>query len=101
MPTYAYQCKSCGYQMEELQSFNEPPLVRCPSCHKDTLARVIGSGGGLIFKGSGFYLTDYKKSEPSTKKKDETKKADPSPAAPPSSESKPSEDTKTRQKKKE
>ena len=90
MPTYEYHCKNCGHQMEELQSFAEPPLVRCPKCHKDSLARVIGGAGGLIFKGSGFYHTDYKKSsstdEPTPKKKKEEKKADPSsPTTPPES----------------
>ena len=61
MPIYEYQCANCGHQLEELQSISEPPLLKCPKCGKDTLKKLIGSGGGLIFKGSGFYLTDYKK----------------------------------------
>jgi len=61
MPTYEYVCRNCGHTLEELQSMTEEPLVRCPKCGKDTLARAMGTGGGLIFKGSGFYLTDYKK----------------------------------------
>ena len=61
MPTYEYVCKKCGHQLEELQPFSEPPLVHCPNCNTDNLARVMGTGSGLIFKGSGFYLTDYKK----------------------------------------
>lgn len=65
MPTYEYQCKQCHFTFEELQSFTEPVLTRCPSCGKETLARIIGGGSGLIFKGSGFYLTDYKKSSSS------------------------------------
>ncbi len=102
MPTYEYQCNNCGFQLEELQSFNEPPLVHCPNCDKDTLDRILGGGAGLIFKGSGFYLTDYKKasvnpdSKPEPKKKDEKqdgKKSD-SPTPPPSSDSKPSTDPK-------
>lgn len=64
MPTYQYQCKQCGHEMEEFQSITEPPLTRCPACSTDRLVRVLGSGGGLIFKGTGFYLTDYKKSPP-------------------------------------
>lgn len=60
MPIYEYQCANCGHQLEELQSFSEPPLTKCPNCGKDTLKKLIGSGAGLIFKGSGFYLTDYK-----------------------------------------
>jgi len=46
--------------MDELQTMSEPPLVKCPKCGKDTLQKLIGTGAGLIFKGSGFYLTDYK-----------------------------------------
>lgn len=61
MPTYQYQCKKCGYVMEELQKITDPPLIRCPNCDTDNLARVIGGGTGVIFKGSGFYLTDYKR----------------------------------------
>ncbi len=61
MPTYQYQCKKCGHVLEELQSISEPPLTHCPNCNTESLARVIGGGTGLIFKGSGFYLTDYKK----------------------------------------
>ncbi|MGA9119055.1 MAG: zinc ribbon domain-containing protein [Bacteroidota bacterium] len=60
MPTYQYQCKKCGHTLEELQSMSEPPLVHCPHCNTDSLVRVLGGGTGLIFKGSGFYLTDYK-----------------------------------------
>jgi putative FmdB family regulatory protein len=66
MPTYTYRCKSCGHELEEFQRISDPPVVTCPSCGKDTLARLIGGGAGLVFKGSGFYLTDYKsKSTPS------------------------------------
>jgi putative FmdB family regulatory protein len=61
MPTYEYRCKSCLHEFEELQKFSDEPLTRCPSCHKDSLVRMIGGGAGLMFKGSGFYLTDYKK----------------------------------------
>jgi putative FmdB family regulatory protein len=73
MPTYEYLCKNCGHTLEELQSMTEPPLTTCPKCGEQTLARVMGTGGGLIFKGSGFYLTDYKKTSsppagPSTSK---------------------------------
>jgi putative FmdB family regulatory protein len=80
MPTYEYQCKNCGHTLEEFQSMSEPPLTTCPECKQETLARVLGLGGGLIFKGSGFYLTDYKSkssSPPAEKKIDK-------PATPPS-----------------
>ncbi len=62
MPTYEYKCKMCGHDLEEFQSITEEPLKRCPKCGTDNLVRVIGTGAGLIFKGTGFYLTDYKKS---------------------------------------
>jgi putative FmdB family regulatory protein len=72
MPTYEYQCKSCGHALEEFQSMSEEPLTRCPKCGTDSLIRIMGSGSGLIFKGTGFYLTDYRKSsaKPSTPSKD-------------------------------
>ena len=62
MPTYEYQCKACGHTLEEFHSIMVPPLTRCPRCDTDNLVRVMGMGGGLIFRGTGFYLTDYKKS---------------------------------------
>ena len=61
MPTYEYECQACGYAFEELQGMTAAKLKKCPKCHKSKLARLIGSGSGLIFKGSGFYETDYKK----------------------------------------
>jgi putative FmdB family regulatory protein len=61
MPIYEYQCQNCGHLFEELQSMKEAPLVTCPKCGKNELKKLIGSGG-IIFKGSGFYQTDYKKS---------------------------------------
>ena len=79
MPTYAFQCKSCNYEFEEFQSITEPPLTECPSCKEQTVVRNIGGGAALVFKGSGFYLTDYKKSPsspnntPGSPKKSETK----------------------------
>jgi putative FmdB family regulatory protein len=75
MPIYEYLCKNCGFTLDELQSIKEPPLVKCPSCGKNTLARLIGSNAGLIFKGSGFYLTDYKKTGSSVKSKHEHKES--------------------------
>ncbi len=73
MPTYEYQCKACGYEMEEFQSITEEPLKHCPNCGTDNLVRVIGTGAGLIFKGTGFYLTDYKKSHVSHDEGDKKK----------------------------
>ena len=61
MPTYEYECQACGHAFEELQAMTDAKLTKCPKCHKNKLARLIGSGSGMIFKGSGFYETDYKK----------------------------------------
>lgn len=59
MPTYEYECKTCGYQFEEFQSIADPPLSKCPKCG-GLVERLISGGGGLLFKGSGFYITDYR-----------------------------------------
>ena len=66
MPTYDYRCKSCGFEFEEFQSMSSEKLVICPKCAEPSLKRLMSSGSGLVFKGSGFYLTDYKKSNSST-----------------------------------
>jgi putative FmdB family regulatory protein len=60
MPTYDYKCKACGESMEIFQSIKESPKRKCPKCGKSALERLIGTGGAIIFKGSGFYLTDYR-----------------------------------------
>ncbi len=62
MPTYEYACTKCGHHFEQFQSMLDKPLKKCPKCGKPALKRLIGSGAGLIFKGTGFYITDYKKS---------------------------------------
>lgn len=62
MPTYQYRCPSCGHEFEEFQSMSEDPIELCPKCGKKP-QRLISGGAGLIFKGSGFYITDYKKKE--------------------------------------
>jgi putative FmdB family regulatory protein len=59
MPTYDYKCRRCGYNFEEFQSILAEPLKICPRC-KGPVERLISPGAGLIFKGSGFYETDYK-----------------------------------------
>jgi putative FmdB family regulatory protein len=60
MPTYDYQCDACDHKFEEFQSFSEPVLTKCPACGKKKLRRLFGTGAGIIFKGSGFYETDYR-----------------------------------------
>ena len=59
MPTYEYKCDACGYEFEAFQSISEAPIDICPVCNEH-VHRVINGGAGLIFKGSGFYITDYK-----------------------------------------
>jgi putative FmdB family regulatory protein len=60
MPTYDYVCEACKHRFEEFQSIMADALKECPECHRKKLRRLIGPGGGLIFKGSGFYSTDYR-----------------------------------------
>lgn len=64
MPNYDYVCRECGHEMEVFQSMKAEPLRDCPECGKPALQRLIGAGAGLIFKGSGFYITDYKNKSP-------------------------------------
>ncbi len=63
MPTYQYECQACSHFFEIFQSMLDKKLRKCPECGKSRLTRLIGAGSGLIFKGSGFYETDYKKKE--------------------------------------
>ena len=78
MPTYDYKCSNCGEIYELFQSMNDKPKKKCQNCGKNTAVRLIGGGSGLIFKGSGFYITDYKNKKTSESKSDkkESKKAD-------------------------
>ena len=59
MPTYEYQCQKCNFRFEEFQNISEKPLSRCPQCG-GRVQRLIGAGAGLLFRGSGFYVTDYR-----------------------------------------
>jgi putative FmdB family regulatory protein len=67
MPTYEYRCKSCQHRFEVFQSMTADPITVCPKCGAD-VERLIGTGAGPIFKGNGFYQTDYKKSSSGTSK---------------------------------
>ncbi|MBM80170.1 MAG: FmdB family transcriptional regulator [Planctomycetaceae bacterium] len=62
MPTYDYECRECGHEWELFQSIKANPIRKCPDCGKLKAKRVIGPGAGIIFKGSGFYETDYRSS---------------------------------------
>jgi putative FmdB family regulatory protein len=61
MPTYDYVCDACRHAFEEFQSMSDKVLVKCPECGKRKLRRLFGTGAGIIFKGSGFYETDYRR----------------------------------------
>jgi len=79
MPTYQYECGHCGHAFEILQSMLDKKLKKCPECRKPKLHRLIGTGAGVIFKGNGFYETDYKKrpasDQPASTSKSEAKSA--------------------------
>ncbi len=93
MPTYDYVCKNCDHEWELFQSMKDNPIRKCPSCGKLKAKRVIGPGAGIIFKGSGFYQTDYrsdsykkaadadKKAQSSTESKSDSGKPDSSSSA--------------------
>lgn len=102
MPTYEYACQKCGHEFEQFQSMNDAPLKKCPKCRKAGLKRLVGGGAGLIFKGSGFYITDYKnksggKKEGGDAKPTEGKPSETKPVgeSKPASESKSSSESKT------
>ena len=86
MPTYEYACRACGNEFEEFQSITAKPIRKCPKCSKLKVERLISGGAGLLFKGSGFYITDYrsegykkeakKDKEASSSKKSDSKKSD-------------------------
>ncbi|HMO93625.1 MAG TPA: zinc ribbon domain-containing protein [Pirellulaceae bacterium] len=60
MPTYDYQCDGCQHSFEHFQGINDKPLKKCPECGKSKLRRLFGTGAAIVFKGSGFYKTDYR-----------------------------------------
>ena len=85
MPTYDYLCSKCSHQFEKFQSITAGNLKKCPECGKMSLQKLIGAGSGIIFKGSGFYETDYRSKsynddKNSEKAKKETKNKDKKPA---------------------
>lgn len=82
MPTYDYLCDACGHRFELFQSIKAPSERKCPECGKRKLKRLLGTGGALIFKGSGFYTTDYRSSAyKEAAKKDATAPAAASPCS--------------------
>lgn len=76
MPTYEYLCEKCDHEFEQFQSITARSLRRCPNCKQNGLKRLIGSGSGIIFKGSGFYQTDYRTENYKQAQKKEKSKSD-------------------------
>ena len=73
MPTYDYECSACNHTLELFQSITAKHIKKCPECGKLKLKRLIGAGSTIIFKGSGFYQTDYRSEEYKSRQKAETK----------------------------
>ena len=111
MPTYEYRCGACGYEFEKFHSITAAPIKQCPQCKKNKVKRLVGTGAGLIFKGSGFYITDYRsdsyksaaKSDQSACSATATKSSSPAssggssaPAAPATAPAKPEKSSSTR-----
>lgn len=80
MPTYEYVCSKCAHELEAFQSMKDASLKKCPACGRSALRRKVGGGAGLIFKGTGFYITDYKKSAGGKKESSAESPAKPKPA---------------------
>jgi putative FmdB family regulatory protein len=94
MPTYDYECGACEHTFEVFQGINDPVKKKCPECGKNKLNRLFGTGAAIVFKGSGFYQTDYRsegykkaaeadkksKSDPKSEKKPDAKKSETKPA---------------------
>lgn len=104
MPTYDYECDACGHTFELFQSISEPVKKKCPDCGKSRLRRLFGTGAAVVFKGSGFYQTDYRsesykkaaeKDKPASDSKSDSKEATKSEAKPTGDAKKSSESGKT------
>jgi len=74
MPTYEYECTRCGHRFERFQSMTDEPVKRCPKC-RCKVKRILSGGAGFIFKGSGFYITDYRSADYKKKANDEKRAA--------------------------
>lgn len=81
MPTYDYECDACHHKFEEFQSMSDKHLKKCPKCKKPKLRRLFGTGAAVLFKGSGFYQTDYRSESYKSAAKAEQDSSAPKPAA--------------------
>lgn len=75
MPTYEYECLACGATFEKFQMITDPPKRKCPACGKLRARRLISGGGGVLFRGAGFYQTDYRSAEYKKKAEAERKES--------------------------
>lgn len=94
MPTYDYECDACGHTMEVFQGINDPVKRKCPECGKNKLRRLFGAGAAIVFKGSGFYQTDYRSEGYKKAAAADKKKADGGSKSKPDSKSKPASKSK-------
>lgn len=90
MPTYDYVCAACGHELELFQSMKDAPKRKCPDCGELKLERQIGAGGGILFKGGGFYQTDYRSDSYKKDAAAETKGSD---SSAPKKDAKPAKET--------
>lgn len=95
MPTYEYKCFACDHVFERFQSITAEPIKRCPECGKAKVRRLLGTGAGLIFKGSGFYITDYRSESYKNAAKSESGATPSTPGGESKSESTPKSETKS------
>jgi putative FmdB family regulatory protein len=95
MPTYDYVCDACDHKFELFQSITAEPEKKCPECGKKKLRRLIGAGAAIVFKGSGFYQTDYRSDSYKKRAEADSKSSEAKPAESKSSEAKSSESKST------
>jgi putative FmdB family regulatory protein len=91
MPTYDYHCQACDHTVEIFHGINEEPRTKCPECGKKKLKRLMGTGAAVMFKGSGFYQTDYRSDSYKKRASEDSKPSESKPSESKSSESKSSE----------
>jgi putative FmdB family regulatory protein len=91
MPTYDYECQACNHTLEVFQGINEPVQTKCPACGKKKLQRQFGTGAAIVFKGSGFYQTDYRSESYKKAAKSDQSSGESKSSESKSSESKPAE----------
>jgi putative FmdB family regulatory protein len=91
MPTYDYECDACHHEFEIFQSMSDELLKKCPKCGKKKLRRLFGAGAAVMFKGSGFYQTDYRSDSYKKSAEADKKSSEPAPASESKSDSKPAD----------